>query len=83
MSIEWDIGVIKRFYALGMKTFLIHELKGAKLYTKIDVNTSYPLVLVVPLDVWKITFKSNIKTILVVSGVLSLNQHANNFKILR
>ena len=49
---------VKNHYPIPRIDDLLDQLKGEKLFNKIDLKFGYHQVLIEPIDVWKITFKS-------------------------
>jgi hypothetical protein len=49
---------VRNRYLIPRIDDIIDQLKGEKLFSKIDVKAGYHCVLIEPSDVWKTTFKS-------------------------
>eukprot|EP00253_Pinus_taeda_P029798 PITA_29798 len=49
---------VRNRYLIPWIDDLLHQLKGEKYFSKIDLNSGYHLVPIEPSDVWKTTFKA-------------------------
>jgi hypothetical protein len=49
---------VKKRYSISRIDYLLHQLRGAKYFSKIDLNYDYYQVPIELIDVWKTTFKS-------------------------
>ena len=50
--------LVKNIYPLPWIDELIHSLKGAKFFTKLDLKSGYHHIPIESTDVWKATFKT-------------------------
>ena len=48
---------VKNLYPISMIDDLLEKLKGAKLFSKIDLKSGYHQIPIEPTDLWKKTFK--------------------------